>query len=286
MRALKAALAMIVALASVARADSVSEDQLVVMTAAKCSVHPSRFKAMPAKIGNTSLLGVVGSKLRMIGYMSSSGQPVLLSTRMLADRSGKSLAEVRERTGEASTQAPVCPALDPRRIVSGVGKGGMSSGVAAVAVEPIDVWRVSSDVPSACGYAKPMGAWWSLTDPRRMKKSDFRRRNAICVSWNRLTHVVHCKLKPGAPLAIGPTQSVARQSCSCPAEDRKTYGDGVDDTYIAADHYPADDTVLQVYINVRAPERPEVLMTCDPPVAWNERAPRENAGPAPGARRR
>ena len=89
-------------------------------------------------------------------------------------------------------------------------------------------------------------------------------------SWNRLTHVVHCKLKPGAPLAIGPTQSVARQTCNCSAADRRAFGDGVEDAHIADDKYPADDATLQVYINVRAAGQPDSLMTCDKPMPWDE----------------
>jgi hypothetical protein len=240
-----------------------------VMSAALCEIDAHSLRPMPAKIGRVSLPSSVIAKLRMMGIARPSRLQGRLTRGTVHSKDGsKSLLRIKELWGGPSDQARFCAGMNPQYFVAGAGNGGLRSGIVAVAVAPLDVWRVHSDHPSYCGHAKAVGPWWSLTDPRTLHKSAYRKRNSICLSWNRFTHVTHCKLKPGTPVAIGPTESVTRNVCSCSADSRRKNGDGVDEAYVADDSYKADDSTLQVYVNTFASKGLAPLMTCDAPVVW------------------
>jgi len=61
--------------------------------------------------------------------------------------------------------------------------------------------------------------WWSLDDPRLMKKNEYRRKNAICPEWSPLNAIVRCTLKPGGQFMIGRTEAVSCRSYNIPASD-------------------------------------------------------------------
>ncbi len=210
------------------------------MAALHCVVKPEQLKPMPARIGQVALPAGVAGSLRLIFSA--------------------------KRAPSGSLQAPpaYCADMQPKYFVQGAGKGSVTSAVVAMVVKPIVVWRAWADKKPYCYTAAQNGRWWSFGDPRELGKAAYRRKNAICESWNTLGKVTRCTLKPGTALAIGPTESVTKQTCRCAEEQRAKTGDHgkgpYDPTLPAwAGHdsvskragfaYDQDLSVLQVFVN-------------------------------------
>ncbi|MBI1892151.1 MAG: hypothetical protein HYS18_16015 [Burkholderiales bacterium] len=82
-------------------------------------------------------------------------------------------------------------------------KGGMCAAQSFTAVAPIKVYRVYDAKYPKSAY----GRWWALSLPNG-PKAEYRAKNAICASWSNLDRLVSCKLKLGAEIVLGTTQSV------------------------------------------------------------------------------
>lgn len=83
-------------------------------------------------------------------------------------------------------------------------KGGICAGKTFVVDRPVRAYRVWD---SAKSYTQ-LGRWWSFARPEG-PKDGYRHDYAICPSWSALDHLVACDIKPGATIAVGPTQSAA-----------------------------------------------------------------------------
>lgn len=90
--------------------------------------------------------------------------------------------------------------LDTVRLPAG--KGGLCSGATYVARKPVRVWRLWDGSRPWTAY----GGWWALGAPLPPRER-YREAHAICPDWSALDRLIVCELKPGAVVAIGPTQS-------------------------------------------------------------------------------
>lgn len=215
-----------------------------VMQAMACLKHDNQLRTVPARVGAATLPATLKAKTKLIAPLRASGST------------------------EASAEAGPCAGVKPSDVVMGKDKGSVHEAVVLKAVQPIEVWRAFDDTPSTCGHAKLTGKWWSLSDPRKLGKAKYRRDNAICNSWNALSKVVRCTLKPGAVFAVGPSESASATTCGCPAKTRMDWGDRQNVPYAASDHYPPSPT-LQVFINTRPfQSNLAAIMTCGAEMAW------------------
>lgn len=117
-----------------------------------------------------------------------------------------------------AAQAFLAPASDSEARASGMvsgsysgvkpdGQGGVCNGqVFKVTKSGLRLWRVasSSDPQGA------MGGWWSFakSDQDFTSRAKWRVANAVCKGWNpTASHIFSCRIKPGALLLVGGTQS-------------------------------------------------------------------------------
>lgn len=83
------------------------------------------------------------------------------------------------------------------------GKGGVCSARSFSVVAPVNVYRVYD----AANPKSAFGGWWAMTQPAG-PRDDYRAKNAICPEWSKLDRLVACKVKVGAEIVLGTTQSV------------------------------------------------------------------------------
>ncbi len=140
------------------------------------------------------------------------------------------------RVGKAVTVAPGDPAYARAaawNALKAPGLGGVSGVIVVLLQQDVDVYRAWNGpaVKDAQGRTNRLGSWWSAVPPSG-SVGDYRRDYEVCASWNQLSWVARCRLRPGAVVAIGPGQSVSEQTCQSPGEA-----------------YPASPTVWQVYVD-------------------------------------
>ena len=82
-------------------------------------------------------------------------------------------------------------------------KGGVCTASAYAVAAPVAVFRVYDGTRPSSAF----GGWWSLTRPTG-SRDDCRAQNAICNAWSALDRLIVCRLKPGAEIVLGTTQSV------------------------------------------------------------------------------
>lgn len=93
------------------------------------------------------------------------------------------------------------PALQKRaQFISG--KGGVCSAKVFSVITPIPIYRIYD----ASQADSKFGGWWTFKRPSGTKEA-YRADNAICEEWSRLDRMLSCKLKAGATIVIGTTQS-------------------------------------------------------------------------------
>lgn len=81
--------------------------------------------------------------------------------------------------------------------------------------EPIVLWRVyNTSYPQSA-----MGRWWSLDDPTKSSKDEYRQANAICPEWSPLDGIAKCELRPGGDFVIGHTDAVRCKTVNYLASD-------------------------------------------------------------------
>ena len=150
-----------------------------------------------------------------------------------------------------------CDGIDPERVVAARPKGKMRWALLGKVVKPLPLWRAFSANGGVQCNGKPQagreGNWWSAVDPRESGKDAYRDGAAICRSWNDLGKVVHCTVKPGAVIAIGPAQAL--ENCECPVSPK-----AAPESYAATDQW-------QVYVNLYGQEMSDI-MDCATPVDW------------------
>lgn len=155
--------------------------------------------------------------------------------------------------------AAPCKGIDPKYIVKPDGGGGVRWALMGKVVKPLSVWRAFSQGELEC-EGKPVkratqyGSWWTTEDPRKSGKDAYQIGVAVCSLWNDFTSVVHCTIRPGAVVAVGPTQSVS--DCKCPVLPRN-----------APESYQATDN-WQVYLNLYGTKDTNAILACEAPIAW------------------
>jgi len=153
--------------------------------------------------------------------------------------------------------AKPCEGIDPKYVVADRDNGNMRWALFGKVVKPLPVWRAFSANSRVCEQkpyeARLQGSWWSLEDPRRYGKDGYRKGAAVCSIWNDLGKVVHCTVKRGAIVAVGPTQSV--KECKCPAPPE-----------VSVESYGPTDQ-WQVYVNLYDKKMSDI-MDCEAAVDW------------------
>ena len=129
-----------------------------------------------------------------------------------------------------------CDGIDPKFVVAARPEGNMRWALLGKVVKPLPLWRAfSANGEVQCNgerrkQAALEGKWWSAEDPRKFGKDAYRDGAAICSAWNDLGKVVHCTVKPGAVIAIGPAQ--AFENCECPVSPK-----AAPESYAATDQW-------------------------------------------------
>ena len=148
-----------------------------------------------------------------------------------------------------------CHTLPPKVAVTpGPDKGGVVAGDIVVAQQDVTVYRAYASGKFACSLLDPaaeFGGWWSL-EPLGGDKAAYRKKVAVCPSWNDFGKQVKCTLKKGSAVIIGATQSarcVPGPNACTAAPASFTVG------------YQAQSS-HQVFINTRSPDRTRFLVDC------------------------
>ena len=113
----------------------------------------------------------------------------------------KSLGTIRDAADFARFRK-LCPKLPDKvsRFVSGPWLGTMSSASLIVATEDVQVHRAySTPANGTCGtksQSGEFGSWWSVMPlPAASGREEYRRKMAVCSSWNDFKMKVTCTLK-------------------------------------------------------------------------------------------
>ncbi len=177
----------------------------------------------------------------------------------------KSLGTLRTAADFAKFKK-LCPKLPDKlgRLVSGPGTGNMSSASLIVALQDVPIYRAYSTPAIQCGLDRPSGEfgnWWSITAlPAGSHRDDYRKKMAVCPSWNDFHKKVSCTLKKGSVIAVGPTQSM-----DCTADNTAKRAQSGCAAVIAkwTNKFPTSGN-HQVYLNMygRDADRPKFLVNC------------------------
>ena len=178
----------------------------------------------------------------------------------------KSLGTIRDAADFARFRK-LCPKLPDKvsRFVSGPWLGTMSSASLIVATEDVQVHRAySTPANGTCGtksQSGEFGSWWSVMPlPAASGREEYRRKMAVCSSWNDFKMKVTCTLKKGSVIAVGPTQSM---DCTADNHAKEKVPNCAATAKGWKDKHPANGN-HQVFINLfgRDAERGAFLTGC------------------------
>jgi hypothetical protein len=119
----------------------------------------------------------------------------------------KSVSKFEDLSASAKSNCRILPPAGA--YVKGVGAGGSTRADLVVAQSDVTVYRAYSKSTFACSFdpaALEKGSWWALSPPDA-DKAAYRKKTAVCNTWNDFSMVVRCTLKKGTVVAVGSTQA-------------------------------------------------------------------------------